>query len=110
MPQPRFFRQTARNGGYKAYGRLIRLRQLLNSGATTEREQKSWDAGLSGTKRDGCGTNPEFAGFFVGAAAEGGAQDFWLPLTPLIVHSVQHTLSATAAATTTLIARPTTEP
>ena len=29
MPQPRFFRQTARNGGYKAYGRLIRLRQLL---------------------------------------------------------------------------------
>ena len=29
-----------------------------------EREQKSWDAGLSGTKWDGCGTDPMFAGFF----------------------------------------------
>ena len=61
--------RTAGRLGYRAgyYSRgtamLDRHPNLLAQGRDTchmpgARDQKSWDAGLGGTKRDGCGTNP----------------------------------------------------
>ena len=46
------------------------------------RDQKSWDAGLGGTKRDGCGTHPGVCWVFRGADGPTGAQDFWLAFSP----------------------------
>ena len=44
------------------------------SSPSDARDQKSWDARLGGTLRDGCGTNPVFAGFFVAPPADGGSR------------------------------------
>ena len=46
------------------------------------RDQKSWDAGLGGTKRDGCGTNPGVCRVFSWRRRPTGAQDFWLAFSP----------------------------
>ena len=46
------------------------------------RDQKSWDAGLGGTKRDGCGTNPGVCWVFSWRRRPTGAQDFWLAFFP----------------------------
>ena len=63
----------------KKKGRCARLKD----GDGDEREQKSWDAGLSGTKRDGCGTDPVFAGVFYGAAGRRGIKTFGWRFPPI---------------------------
>ena len=62
--------------------RRQRLRQITRR-FTSAGEQKSWDAGLSGTKRDGCGTTPMFAGFFGAPPADGGLKTFGWRCPPI---------------------------
>ena len=61
-------------GWDRARGRPPRRRTLA-------RDQKSWDAGLGGTKRDGCGTHPGVCWVFSWRRRPTG-RDFWLAFSP----------------------------